>query len=108
MEISPPPCAPCNPTIPEIVKDDDVEGRVLGSSKELMDDRVHKMMAEDMEISPPPYSGPDDNGGISFTAKTLTVPGNRSQQRKSEIRSLLDHTTTLSDDHKPAWMQTHI
>jgi len=93
-----------NPTIPEIVKDDD-DGRVLGTSKQFMDDKVHKLMAEDMYNLPPPYQS--DDRGISFSTKSLTVPSGRPQQRKSEIRSLLDHTTTLADDHKPSWMKAH-
>jgi hypothetical protein len=39
---------------PEIRVTEEVEGRVAGSSKTLMDERVHALMAE--EEQPPPYS----------------------------------------------------
>ena len=39
------------------------------------------------------------------------VPGQgqspRQVKRKSEIRTLLDATTTVADDHKPQWMIFH-
>ena len=47
------------------------DGRVLGNTKQLLDDRVHQMMAEDSETAPPSYDNIEP-GGITFSAKNLT------------------------------------
>lgn len=93
---------------PEITVTEEVEGRVSGSSKQLMDDKVHELLAEE-ETPPPPYSTAQKKSTMS-TSFRLTVPtSNRmTEKRKSEIRSLLDATEAMGDDHKPEWMSSHI
>lgn len=86
------------------------DGRVPGTNKLLLDEKVHEMLADDLETPPPPYTREDS--GINFAANSsLTVPGQaqspRQVKRKSEIRTLLDATTTVADDHKPQWMVFH-
>ena len=40
----------------QIQDESDLEGRVPGSNKQLLDDEVHKVLGEDLESPPPPYS----------------------------------------------------
>lgn len=87
------------------------DGRVPGTNKLLLDEKVHEMLADDLETPPPPYA-PREDSGINFAGNSsLTVPGQgqspRQVKRKSEIRTLLDATTTVADDHKPQWMVFH-
>jgi len=88
----------CEPDI-QIHDESDLEGRVPGSNKQLLDDEVHKVLGEDLESPPPPYS-PTEYG------RTLTVGDNSPRpKKKSEIRTLLDNTTqALADSNKPQWM----
>lgn len=87
------------------------DGRVPGTNKLLQDEKVHEMLADDQESPPPPYA-PREEASLSFTSNSsLAVPGQgqspRQAKRKSEIRTLLDATTTVADDHKPQWMIFH-
>lgn len=88
----------CEPDI-QIHDESDLEGRVPGSNKQLLDDEVHKVLGEDLESPPPPYS-PTEYG------RTLTVGDNSPRpKKKSEIRTLLDNNTqALADSNKPQWM----
>jgi len=92
-----------------VTEDDD--GRVPGTNKLLLDEKVHELLADELETPPPPYA-PREESGLPFSANSsLTVPGQgqspRQVKRKSEIRTLLDATTTVADDHKPQWMVFH-
>ena len=103
---------------PTIVVTEEVEGRVTGSSKTLLDDKVHELMAEE-ESPPPPYSrepevagvagGSGGVGGGSFRGG-LAVPGadRQNNKRKSEILTLLEASEACGDDHKPEWMLSHM
>lgn len=103
---------PVRPGVLQIKVSEDEEGRVVGSSKTLLDDKVHEMMAatsKEGEVPPPPYT--ESKGGVSGVANnSLTVPGQSTPvgsprpHKKSEIRALLDSTNAVADDHKPAWM----
>merc|ERR1711971_1117726 len=66
----------CEPDI-QIQDESDLEGRVPGSNKQLLDDEVHKVLGEDLESPPPPYS-PTEYG------LTLTV-GDNSPRPKKEV-----------------------
>lgn len=94
---------------PEICVTEEVDGRVVGTAKMLMDAKVHELLAEEQELPPPAYSahGRDKKMATSFK---LTVPTNDrvTEKRKSEIRSLLEATEARGDDHKPEWMYSHI
>ena len=39
--------------------DSSEEGRITGAHKQLLDQRVHEMLSEDVEAPPPPYSPPE-------------------------------------------------
>jgi len=93
------------------VTDEVDDGRVPGTNKLLLDDKVHEMLADDQDPPPPPYAPREDHGISLSPHSSLTVPGQgqspRQVKRKSEIRTLLDATTTVADDHKPQWMIFH-
>jgi len=93
---------------PAIRVTEEVEGRVAGTAKTLMDARVHEMMAEE-EGPPPPYTTSAVAGAKGTAASfRLAVPNERlTSKRKSEIRSLLESTEAMGDDHKPEWMYSH-
>jgi len=94
------------------------EGRVAGSSKQLLDDRVHEMMAATIrEVDhppPPPYEETPEETKGGGGGNSLVVPGvgegvgpgtsPRQGHKKSEIRALLDCTNAVADNHKPEWM----
>jgi len=97
----------------QIQVSEDEEGRVAGSSKTLLDDKVHEMMAatnKEGEVPPPPYTETRLNVSGGNNSNSLTVHGQSTQvgsprpHKKSEIRALLDKTNAVSDDHKPQWM----
>ena len=70
---------------------------------------MHELLAE--ESPPPAYTATRAESAQPPTS--LTVPSGSlgvaspRGKRKSEIRSLLDATTTVADDHKPQWMVFH-
>jgi len=93
------------------VTDEVDDGRVPGTNKLLLDEKVHEMLADDQDPPPPPYAPREEHGINLSPHSSLTVPGQgqspRQVKRKSEIRTLLDATTTVADDHKPQWMIFH-
>jgi len=97
---------------PQIKVTEEVEGRVSGPAKTLMDANVYDVMAKEEVPPPPPYTS--NSGGKTRTSASfrLTVPNSNSdritEKRKSEIRSLLEATEARGDDHKPEWMYSHI
>ena len=44
------------------VTDEVDDGRVPGTNKLLLDDKVHEMLADDQDPPPPPYAPRDDHG----------------------------------------------
>lgn len=93
----------CEPDI-QIQDESDLEGRVPGTIKQLLDDEVHKVLGEDLESPPPPYTPTEY--GLTMSPKTLSVGDNSPRpKKKSEIRTLLDNNTqALTDSNKPQWM----
>jgi len=93
----------------QVEVDSSEEGRITGTEKQLQDARVHQMLSEDVEAAPPPYSAysPAEGKGNALSPNSLSVPevqSPRQQKKKSEIRTLLDATTTVADNQKPQWM----
>ena len=43
----------------QVEVDSSEEGRITGANKQLLDQRVHEMLSEDVEAPPPPYSPPE-------------------------------------------------
>jgi len=96
---------PSNEPDIQIQDEDDVDGRVAGTNKQLLDQKVHELLKEDVESPPPPYAATEYSQGLALSPKNLTVVDNSPRpKRKSEIRSLLDATTTVADNNKPQWM----
>jgi len=95
---------------PEICVTEEVEGRVAGTAKMLMDAKVHELLAEEQEVPPPAYSAQGARDKAMTSSFKLTVPTNErvTEKRKSEIRSLLEANEPRDDDHKPEWMYSHI
>jgi len=107
----------CEPEI-QINDESELEGRVPGTNKQLLDQKVHELLKEDVESPPPPYNAAEY--GLTLSPKHLTVGGGAGgdsprPKKKSEIRSLLDATggtTATADNNKPQWMmfraQNHV
>merc|ERR1719288_657678 len=81
----------CEPTIQIQDETDGDEGRVPGTNKQLLDQKVHELLKEDVEAPPPPYSAAEY--GLTMPSKHLAVENSPRPKKKSEIRSLLDATT---------------
>ena len=45
--------------VTQVEVDSSEEGRITGANKQLLDQRVHEMLSEDVEAPPPPYSPPE-------------------------------------------------
>merc|ERR1719288_138777 len=71
----------CEPTI-QIQDDDDVDGRVPGTNKQLLDQKVHELLKEDVEAPPPPYNAAEY--GLSIPSKHLAVENSPRPKKKSE------------------------
>jgi len=97
--------SPGEPDI-QVEVDSSEEGRITGTNKQLLDQRVHEMLSKDVEAPPPPYSPPEMKSN-ALSPNCLSVPdvsSPRQQKKKSEIRTLLDATTIVADNQKPQWM----
>ena len=57
---------------PEICVTEEVEGRVAGTAKMLMDAKVHELLAEEQEVPPPAYSAQGARDKAMTTSFKLT------------------------------------
>ena len=60
--------------------------RVAGTNKQLLDQKVHELLKEDVESPPPPYNAADYGQGINFSPKNLT-----GKQRAQKVQQQSDH-----------------
>ena len=66
--------------VTQVEVDSSEEGRITGANKQLLDQRVHEMLSEDVEAPPPPYSPPEGKASSLSPSSLsgdniLTAPG---------------------------------